>query len=91
MAQELEEKSGGVIIERVGSRLCLFRGYTDADIPRKESRSERGWWQTYQDPVVGGGTDAPVRTPKPSTDWWNVYREDPEAVQEKAKRDDGSV
>jgi len=35
MAAELEKKSGGVIIERHGSRIILFRGYTHADIPRR--------------------------------------------------------
>ncbi|GMH38466.1 hypothetical protein BSKO_06350 [Bryopsis sp. KO-2023] len=50
LAQELEEKSGGVIIERVGSRICLFRGYTHSDIPRREPNREGGWWSTYQNP-----------------------------------------
>ncbi|CAD7704754.1 unnamed protein product [Ostreobium quekettii] len=49
MAAEVELKSGGVILERHGSRFILFRGYTHADIPRKTPPSDalqNSWWQS---------------------------------------------
>lgn len=87
LAQELEEKSGGVIIERAGSRICLFRGYTDADIPHKSHRPGRGWWQSSNEEHTPG-TDAPARTPKAGTDWWNAYRENPDDMQGEAEQEE---
>eukprot|EP00210_Caulerpa_lentillifera_P000184 g179.t1 len=47
IAQELEEKSGAIIIHRSGSRLILFRGYTTEDVPLKDPDRVQGWWNEF--------------------------------------------
>ncbi|GMH34037.1 hypothetical protein BSKO_01871 [Bryopsis sp. KO-2023] len=35
MAKRIEERTGGVIVDRAGGRVLLYRGFTDADLARK--------------------------------------------------------
>lgn len=47
IAQELEDKSGGIIIHRSGSRVILFRGYVTEHVPLKDPDREQGWWSRF--------------------------------------------
>jgi len=48
IAQELERRSGGIVLERAGRTILIFRGYTENEVPKKERRKAEGWWDKFE-------------------------------------------
>lgn len=87
LAQELEDKSGGVIVSRSGSRICLFRGYTQADIPSKTHIPKATWKPNYDSLPLASNTPQP--TGSTSVKWWEEYKKrKPSPVEDNETKED---